>query len=836
MPDTTSGVRGLPSAEARRLLASCGANQVAVLDQESLLEEMLDSLREPLVLLLLVVGGLYLVFGELRDALIIFGVILTVALTEATIEWRAGRAIAALSALAEPKALVWRDGILAEVATEQVVPEDLIELRAGSRVPADARLVESSDLALDESLVTGESHSVERDAANPETAELHAGSAVVRGRGRALVTRTGASSTLGRIAELVAQTREPKTPLQRRMGELARALLWVAIAVSIAIPAIGVVAGRPVKEMLLTGLSLAFATIPEELPVLIVVVLGLGSLRLARRGAIIRRLIATETLGAVTIVCTDKTGTLTENRMTLTEALTPAALISRSPVAGDAAPLLRAAALASEVSALDPVDKAVREAASARGLADDGNVTFPFDRSVRLASGYIKAAGAFDAGVKGAPEAVLAGATAWRDIAALRPLNEAARGAFAAVAAELGSTGRVLGVGSRQLNRAPKLRAEIETNFVFEGLVVLRDPVRTEVPEAGRTLAAAGVKISIITGDQASTARAIAREAGIPEHHALTGGEIAGLDDAELVRRTAEGAVVARAQPADKLHIVQALGKAGEVVMVTGDGVNDAPALRAAAIGVAMGRVGSDVARQAAQVVLTNDSFATLVRAVAEGRRLYDNFRKAIRYYLAVKVALVLAMIAPAIMGLPLPFTPVQIVILELFMDLGASLAFVSLPAEAGVMARPPRDPAARFLDPPMLSGLFAGALTLAGLVSAAFWIGLDSYGIAGARTLALVVWLVGHATLGVAMAGRSGLRGLAQNPALLIWLAASGVFAALLVALPVLHQALRTGAVPPGVAALWAVAAVVVPLWLLAVGPGRPNPAHLVASPVSRS
>jgi Ca2+-transporting ATPase len=289
-------------------------------------------------------------------------------------------------------------------------------------------------------------------------------------------------------------------------------------------------------------------------------------------------------------------------------------------------------------------------------------------------------------------------------------------------------------------------------------------------------LAEAGIGISIITWDQLP----IAAEAGIDHAHLLTGAELQALDSVTLARRTLDGPIVARAEPADKLRIVSALAEAGEVVMVTGDGVNDAPALRAAAVGVAMGRVGSDVARQAAQVVLTDDSFATLVEAVREGRRLYDNFRKAIRYYLAVKVALVLASAAAAILGLPLPFTPVQIVVLELFMDPGTSLAFVGPPAEPDVIRRPPRDPDARFFDRAMVVGLLAGGITLAGIVFAAFLVGLDHFGLAEARTLALIAWMVGHAALGVAMAG--GVRspvGLLRRAALLAWAGVALLFAA---------------------------------------------------------
>jgi Ca2+-transporting ATPase len=826
--------QGLSTDVARGLLAELGPNRVGAVAEETLLDELLESLREPLVLLLLGIGVLTFIFGEWRDAAIIFGVICLVALTEASIEWRAGRAISALSAMAEPKAYVWRDGVLSELATEELVPGDLIQLRAGSRVPADATLVDASDLTVDESLVTGESRAVARDASDPAAAALLAGTAVLSGSGQALVTRTGQDSTLGRIATLVAQTREPRTPLQRRMGELARALLWVAVAASVLIPVIGILAGRPPREMLLTGLSLAFATVPEELSVLIVVVLGLGSLKLARRGAIVRRLVAAETLGAVTVICTDKTGTLTENRMVVAATIRAGAVNAATGIAAllDRR-ILKAAALASEATALDPIDRAVRAALDEAGVTALASRSHPFDRNARLASGYEEANQRIEAGVKGAPEAVLSRATWWRDSDELRPLDEPLRSAILAAAGERGRSGRVLAVASRTMDHAPESREDLEQDLVFEGLLVLRDPVRADVPAAVSALQKAGVKITVVTGDQASTAVAIARDSGIPNAHVMSGAEIGVLDDRELAGRAAAGAVIARAQPADKLRIVQALEAQGEIVMVTGDGVNDAPALRAAAVGVAMGRAGSDAARQAAQIVLTDDSFATLAAAVREGRRLYDNFRKVIRYYLAVKMALILLMASAAVLGLPLPFTPVQIVILELFMDLGAALAFVNQPADQDIMDRPPRDPNARFLDRGMLIGLFSGAVTLAALVFAAFWVGLDRFGVTGAHTLALVVWMVGHAALGLAMGGGRGLGflpALLRNPPMLAWAACAVAFAALVAGVPMVGDVLGAPTIPWMDAALWGIGAAVVPLWLILTGLGGPPPARTSA------
>jgi len=816
---------GLDSKTARARLASVGPNRTGTSKEESLLEELLESFQEPLVLLLLAIGLLTFIFGQWHDALVILAVIFVVALTEAMIEWRAGRAITALSAMAEPKTYVWRDDTLGLLPTEEIVPGDLVHLRAGSRVPADATLVDASDLSVDESLVTGESMAVPRDTSSTENARLLAGTTVLSGTGKAIVTRTGARSTLGRIATLVTQAKEPRTPLQRRMTELAGALLWVAVAASVLIPLIGVVAGRPPREMLLTGLSLGFATVPEELSVLIVVVLGLGSLRLARRGAIVRRLVAAETLGSVTIICTDKTGTLTENRIVLSSAVAAATLSKgRHEDMSPAPHLLKLALRASEPEALDPVDRAIHDALPEWPLQTRRSGFHPFERSIRLASGFDEVDGRFEAGIKGAAEAILARCTHWRDGDELRFLEPDTRDGLLAAAEHFGGASRIVALASRVMDHRPTSREDLEHDLVFEGLLVFRDPVRSDVPAAVDLLKQAGIRIAVVTGDQASTAVAVADEAGIPVSATLTGPQVSSIGEDELARRVAAGVIVARAQPADKLRIVEALSAGGEIVMATGDGVNDAPALRAAAVGVAMGRAGSDAARQSAQVVLTNDSFATLVEAVREGRRLYDNFRKVIGYYLAVKLALILIMAAGAILGLPLAFTPVQIVILELFMDLGAALAFVNQPADPDLMKQPPRDPKARFLDHRMLLGISAGAVTLGVLVLIASLVGSRKFGPGGGHSLALVAWMVGHATLGLVMGGSrslSFLPALLRNPPMLIWAGCAIAFAGPVVYVPSIGAAIGASSIPASDALAWGLAALLMPLWLTLGGRG---------------
>lgn len=816
-----SAGRGLTSRQAAPRLAASGPNAVGKRDGEPLWRELLEAIAEPLQLLLLAVGIIYTLLGEIRDAAIIFSVIVTVAGVETWTERRAGNAIATLSHLSSPRSLAWRDGSLTELAPEELVVDDVVLLSSGSRVPADARLLEAEELLVDESIVTGESQPVEHDAG--AQAELMAGSHVVRGRGIAQITATGAGSTLGRIASLVADTESQRTPLQKHLRELARGLLVAALAMSALVPLIGVLRGQPLHQMLLTGLTLAFATIPEELPILVVIVLGLGALRLARQGAIVRRLIAAETLGATTLICTDKTGTLTENRMTLTATVPASDVLDGRGTSGETGQLERMARLASEPPAgdgarfVDPMDLAVWRTAPAGG--PEAEVRFSFDSGRRLASGLAHEADGAVLGVKGAPEAVLARATRWRRAGHVEPIDGRAQERILHEATRLaGQSGRVLGVGSRSLGTSTaRDRDVLERNLIFEGLLVFSDPLRPEVPAAVGELVGAGVAVTVVTGDQAPTAAAVAQAAGLHgQVFAMANTEH--WSQEELAAQAARGCVFARARPEDKLRIVQAAGEAGQVVAVTGDGVNDAPALAAAAIGVAMGRGGSDVAREAADLVLTDDNFATLARATGEGRRLYENLRKAVRYYLAIKVALVTVSLVAALAGLPLPFAPVQIVILELFMDIGAANAFVHLAAETDLMRRPPRNPRARFLDSSMLAGILAGGFTLAVLSGGAFLVGLPAFGVDGARTLALISWMVGHAVLGIVMGWERqpvDLRALRRDWAMLAWAAGAAVFALAILAIPPFAVLLHAGQVPLPAALLALGGAAVAPLWL---------------------
>jgi Ca2+-transporting ATPase len=820
--------RGLTSAEAASRLAGGRRNRVREPLVRPLRKYLRASLTQRLVVLLLIVVLIYTILGAFRDAAVIFAVIMVVTATEIWTEWRARRAIATLSILSAPRALAWRDRQLQEVPPDELVRDDVILLSAGSRVPADARVLRCEELVVDESLVTGESQPVAYPTGDGAASELKAGTHVLRGRATAIVTAVGDESTLGVVAAMVAETRAQTTPLQRRIAGLSRGLLIAAVVASVLVPLIGLLRGQNLRDMVLTGLTLAFATIPAELPILVVAVLVFGSMRLVKRGAIVRRLSAAETLGATTLVCTDKTGTLTENRISLTSTVTAAGVIEGlTPDPAQVDRVHQLARLASEPPSngdsrlADPIDTAVWRATEAAW--PDPITRFGFDSARRMASGVVKLGDDLLVGVKGAPEAVLVRAHWWRTAEdAAEPLGSDLRSQVVAAAAEMTAGGaRVLAVACRTLDGpATGGPSGMERNLVFEGLLAFSDPLRPEVVDAVRELQGAGVAVTMVTGDQPATAAAVARAAGLGGPTFIAA-QTKTWSDAELAAYAVRGCVLARARPEDKLRIVQAVAASGAVVAVTGDGINDAPALEAAAIGVAMGRGGSDVAREAADLVLADDNFATLARATAEGRRLYENLRKAVRYYLAVKLALIAVTFVMAVTGLPLPFSPVQIVVLELFMDLGASIAFVNQPPEGDEMRRRPRDPGARILDRRMLVAIGTGGLTLAVVTGFAYLLALGPLGVTGARTLALVSWLVGHAALGVAMGwGQRPIEpdDLRRNPAMLLWAGAALAFAIAVLTWPPLQALLHAGPVPAWTGFLALLLGLAAPFWMEAV------------------
>ncbi len=698
--------------------------------------EVVESVTEPLQLLLIAVGVLSAIFGQIRDAIAIFVIIGLVAAVETVSEARAKTALRALRRLSAPTARVRRDGSVRVVPADEIVVGDVLELDAGDLVAADARVIRADGFGLDESALTGEpfaaskgEHPVALDASLGERSSmLYAGTAVVAGSGAGVVTGVGADSELGRLGQLVQDAKEPATPLQRAMNELARAALVLALAASVLVPLIGVLRGQPVRQMLLDGLTLAFATIPEELPILVTVLVAVGGLRLARQHVLLRKLRSAEAIGAVTVLLTDKTGTLTENRLRLEE------------IDGDREHLLSAAVAAlGGVTPQDPLDVALAEA-HGEHLSTRATRRFPFDpQRKRESAVWTDEATAYVA-VKGAPERVL-------HVCAIAADERSKTQARVAHLAQQGL--RVIAVAERRIPEVPEDVNTAETDLSFVGLAAFVDPLRSGVHDAVHALAKAGVRTVLVTGDHPLTALAIAQQAGLECQKALMGGSaLESMSDDVLVARLTGDSVVARATPADKLRLVRLLQAHGEAVAVTGDGVNDAPALAAADVGIAMGARGTDLAREAADLVLTDDAYPTIVSAVTGGRGLGAQLRRAVAFYLGAKVALVTVIAVPLALGLASPFRPVQIVLLELFMDLGASVAFVSEPPSADAMSRPPRDPARRFLDGVQLSAMALCAVALTAAVLPTYLIVRSLAGTQSGSAAAVAAWLIAHAAI----------------------------------------------------------------------------------------
>ena len=643
------------------------------------------------------------------------------------------------------------------VPVDTLVVGDVLLVEAGTVVAADARVVEADGLATDESRLTGEpvaaakeSEPVDPDAPLAERSSvLYAGTAVVAGAGEGVVVAVGDETEIGRLGRLVAEAKEPPTPLQRAMAELARAALIVAVAACVLVPLLGVLRGRSPREMLLDGLTLAFATIPEELPILVTVLVALGGLRLARQGVLLRRLRAAEAVGAMTVLLADKTGTLTENRLLI------------ESINGDPGRVLAAAAAAHGAAvARDPIDHALVDAAD-EPASSERLARYPFDPIRRRESAVWRGPGGIRIAVKGAPEAVL-------DACAL---FEAERSSVLARVAGLADDGlRVIAVGERRVASAPRDAADAETELDLVGLACFRDPLRPGVSDAVAELAHAGVRTIVVSGDHPDTVAATAREAGVAAPEVLHGGApLAALDDDELAERLRGVAVIARATPEDKLRLVRILQDRGETVAVTGDGVNDTPALAAANVGIAIGARGTDLAREASDPVLVDDAYPTIVSAVEGARALASQLRRAVAFYLGAKIALVAIIAVPLALGLPAPFHPVHIVILELFMDVGASVAFVSEPTAPATMDRSPRDPAGRFLDGPQLSAIVLTAISLTVAVLPAFLIVHSRWGTDMAIAAAVAGWLVANVAIAWSLRARPSLP-LRRNIAFPVW------------------------------------------------------------------
>jgi len=753
---------GLSTSEAARRFSAEGPNALPSPDRRSGAAIVIGVLREPMFSLLVAAAGVYLLLGDLREALVLAASIVVVMAITVVQERKAERALEALRDLSSPRALVVRDGAVRRIAGAQVVRGDLLLLAEGDRVPADARLMAANELTLNESMLTGESLPVDK-----REGLVYSGTLVVKGQGRAEVVATGARTELGRIGASLATLSPEKTRLELETARIVRIVATFAVLLSVLLCAYYGLARAEWLTGILAGLTLAMAILPEEFPVVLTVFLALGAWRISRHGVLTRRMPAIETLGSATVLCVDKTGTLTENRMALADV-----------IGDDASRVSAAAALACELEPFDPMERAILAAAApqvaamrrAWSLEQDYPMTGAF---LAVCHAWRAPSGERRVAIKGAAETVLP----------LCGMDPGARGAQALVADAAARGLRLLAVAEANWGNAPLPAHPSGFRFRWLGYVALADPLRAEVPQAVALCRQAGIRVVMITGDFAGTALAIAEQAGIDAAGgALTGQQIAALDDAALAAAARRVHVFARILPQQKLRLVQAFKAAGEIVAMTGDGVNDAPALKAAHIGVAMGRRGTDVAREASSLVLLEDDFGSIVATVRLGRRIYENIRNAMRYLIAVHVPTAGMSFLPLAFGWPVLFYPVHIVFLEFIIDPACSVAFEAERSEEGAMRRPPRPPAEPLFGARMLAvslGLGLSMLTSVGLVYA--WAAASGRPDGEVRALGFASVVFGN--LALILATRSRDRALLAvlarpNPAL--WWIVGGTLAAL--------------------------------------------------------
>jgi Ca2+-transporting ATPase len=819
-PPSERRATGLDSGEARRRLASDGPNALPGSRHQPLTRIVLKVLLEPMFLLLLAAGGIYLALGDRAEAGFLLGsVVLVIGITLAQ-ERKTQRALEALRDLSAPRALVVRDGRRQRICAAEVVRGDLLVLGEGDRIAADAVLREGL-LEVDESLLTGEAAAVTRFPGG-DSARVCAGTVVTKGRGLADVVATGAATAMGRIGLALAATRETPSGMQRASARLVRMLAVAAVLLAVAYTLLRWLwDGAGLLESILSGVALSMAILPEEIPVILTVFLAMGAWRMARHQVLTRRMAAVEALGAVTVLAVDKTGTLTQNRMRLmmlarpdgaevdeTEAVLPAGF----------AELLRCLLLATPDAPFDPMEQAIRAYAE-RHAEDLGSNAEPApEHEYPLSPDVLAMTRAFAtdepgcrllAG-KGAPEAIVA-------LCHLAPSDAAVALAQAEALAAKGL--RVLGVAQAQWRGSAWPASQRDFHYRLLGFVGFGDPPREGVPAAVAECRQAGVRVLMLTGDHPVTARAIGDRIGmVPGREVLTGERIDGLDDDTLRERLHRTDVCARLRPEQKLRLVHLLQQQGEVVAMTGDGVNDAPALKAADIGIAMGERGTDVAREAAALVLLDDSFASIVKAIRQGRRIYDNICHATAYVFAVHAPVIALALMPALLHWPMLLLPAHIVLLELVIDPACSLVFEAEPEAPDIMQRPPRPPSVSPFAPAKLAYALAEGAGLAIILLCACGIALSlGWGASAARTV-MFVGLVACLLLLVLVRRQRHVVPATPgqgNRWLTVMLAGLAGLVAVALGVPPVRSLLALAAPDPGIAAVTALAVSALVGWL---------------------
>ena len=838
-------LQGLSSVEAGARLQQDGYNELPSARQHSTVVIALGIVQEPMFLLLIAGVTIYLSLGDLREAIVLALSLLVILGITIFQERKTERALEALRDLSSPRALVIRDGEEKRIAGRELVRGDLLILTEGDRVPADAVVFSCNDLIVDESLLTGESLPVrktvwdgKRETARPGGDDLpfvYSGTMLVQGRGFARVTATGWRTEFGRIGKALQSFEPDQTFLEKKSARLIRNLAVMGLSLcALAVILYGLTRGNWING-LLAGVALAMALLPEEIPVVLTVFLALGAWRMSQKNVLTRRMPAIEMLGAATILCVDKTGTLTLNRMSVSRLRTNEKIFQVDETGQRALPqefheLVRFAVLASETDPFDPMEKAFRALGERCLDGADGirNWTLAHEYSLSpelLALSHVWKSPDRDEYIiaaKGAPEALA-------DLCHFDALRSAENDQAVETMAQDGL--RVLAVAKARFDGEHWPATQHDFDFQFLGLIGLTDPVRPGVPQAVADCRKAGVKVVMITGDYPSTANAIGRTIGLDANKFITGSEIEHMHEGDLRRRIAGVSIFARVLPEQKLGLVQAFKANGEIVAMTGDGVNDAPALKAAHIGIAMGGRGTDVAREAASLVILDDDFATIVDAIRSGRRIFDNLQKALGFIFSIHVPIAGLALVPLILDWPVVLSPVHIVFLELIIDPACSIAFEAEPEESDVMNRPPRDSQEPlFSVKKICSSLLQGSIVLLAVLAVLGFALYRGQGEAVARAASFVTLVLGM--LGLIFANRSNSRyafAMLRAPNRALWWVVSGglIFLTTVLYVPYLREVFRFASLPASDLAICLGAGVFSAFWFEIVKLARSRQSH---------
>lgn len=815
--ESSSG--GLSNAQAADRLKKYGPNALVEGKKKSVLQVFLEQFKDLLVVILIVAAIISMLSGQGESTIVIFAVLILNAVLGTVQYFKAEKSLESLKAMSSPTAKVLRGGAKVEVPSKEVVPGDIVFLEAGDLVVADGRVIENFSLKVNESSLTGESEGVEKTeevipgekvALGDQKNMVFSGSLVTYGRATVVVTGTGMHTEIGKIASLMNQTQQRKTPLQQSLDDFSKKLAVIILAICVVVFGLSLYREMPILDSLMFAVALAVAAIPEALSSIVTIVLAMGTQKMAKENAIIKDLKAVESLGSVSVICSDKTGTLTQNKMCVQKIYADGQLLDGKDLQLPNDPqrlLLKIAILASDATSVDgadigdPTEVALVQLGDLFGVEEVayrqqhprlGEIAFDSDR--KLMSTLHDIDGTPTLLTKGAIDVMLGRATKIFTSKGVLPLDEAGKQEILRVNNALSEQGlRVLAFGYRPLDAVRPLTLEDETDMTFVGLISMIDPPREESVQAVADAKRAGIRTVMITGDHKVTATAIARKIGIftDGDMALEGVELDAMSDEELDQKLAKIAVYARVSPENKIRIVDAWQRKGRIVSMTGDGVNDAPALKKADIGVAMGITGTEVSKDAASMILEDDNFATIVKAVLNGRNVYENIKNAIQFLLSGNMAAILCVLFASIVGLPMPFAPVHLLFINLLTDSLPAIAIGMEPARKDLLDRKPRDPKEPILNRSLLGKIFGQGLLIGIATMAAFYIGYGStQNAALAMTMAFATLTLARLFHGFNCRGEKSIfrLGLSSNKYSLMAFAAGIVLLAAVLLLPFLE------------------------------------------------